>query len=422
MVKNIKEKIKKDIKNNLNQKYIKRFLSIAAKRPLLMLLGTTFKSQSDRLLNLYSIQAMGKAYKNSSPVAYGSLFLPYELFHGLGLVPFLPEVLAGFTAGMGIAEQTLKEANSKWYSPDLCTFHRSASGAVELDLFPKPRFIIVTNLACDAAQKAFYLYAKKFGLEKNFYHVDVPYHYDQDSISYLSGQLKNICTDICSKLGRDLDVEGLGRAIDYSNQFRHWGLKVNQTRKKLYSYPPDYNGLNFILPFHGMAGTKDAVTIYREMYRELESYTGGRASSKRQKRLIWLHLKPYYKNEIFELLKKDGCMIAFEEINHIYWPKLDPDNPFYSLAVKLLSHYLRGSIENRARVIENLAKDYSADGALFFSHWGCRQNNGSIRILKDRLKAAGIPTLAIDGDCVDKNNYSKGQLSTRLQAFIELLG
>ncbi|MGM0365417.1 MAG: 2-hydroxyacyl-CoA dehydratase subunit D [Actinomycetota bacterium] len=417
-----KEKIKKDMKDNLNQQYIKRFLSIAARRPLLMLFGTTFKSASDKLLNMYSIEAMAKAYRNSNPVAYGSLFLPYELFHGLGLVPFLPEVLAGFTAGMGITDKTLKEANSKWYSPDLCTFHRSASGAVELDLFPRPQFIMVTNLACDAAQKSFYLYAEKFGLEKNFYFIDVPYHYHPDSVSYLSRQLEEASLDICSKLGMDLDTRQLSRAIEYSNQFRHWAIKVNNIREKLHSYPQDYNGLNFILPFHGMAGTREAVVLYKQMYEELKNYEKNQPAQNNFKKLIWLHLKPYYRNEIFDLLKEDGCMVAFEEINHVYWPKLDPEKPFRSLAIKLLSHFLRGSIENRVRVIKSLARDYSADGAIFFSHWGCRQNNGSARIIKDRLKEIGIPTLAVDGDCVDKNNYSRGQLSTRIQAFIELLG
>lgn len=419
---NFREKIKKDIRDNLNQKYIKRFLSIAAKRPLLMLLGTSFKSASDKLLNMYSIEALSKAYRNTNPVAYGSLFIPYELFHGLGLVPFLPEVLAGFTAGMGIAEKTLKQANSKWYSADLCTFHRSASGAVELDLFPRPQIIMVTNLACDAAQKSFYIYAKKYGLEKNFYHIDVPFHYDQDAVDYVSGQLKKISQDICSKLGMRLDSQRLGQAIEYSNQFRHWALKVNDIRKELSSYPQDYNGLNFILPFHSMPGTKEAVQLYKKMYEELAGCLNKQPQKNDHKRLLWLHLKPYYKNEIFDLLKKDNCMVVFEEINHIYWPKLDPRKPFQSLAVKMLSHFLRGSAENRANVTCRLAHDYHAHGAIFFAHWGCRQNNGAARLIKDRLKDMGIPMLAIDGDCVDRNNYSRGQLSTRLQAFMELLG
>ncbi len=419
---NFKEKIKKDIKDNLNQQYIKRFLSIAARKPLLMLLGTTFKSASDRLLNMYSMEAMGKAYNTANPVAYGSLFLPYELFHGLGLVPFLPEVIAGFAAGMGIAEKTLKQANSKWYSPDLCTFHRSASGAVELDLFPRPQAIIVTNLACDAAQKSFYIYAKEFGLEKNFYFLDVPYHYDEDSVLYLSGQLKKISKDICSNLKISMDMHRMGQAIEYSNQFRHWAIQTNNTRKKLYSYPPDYNGLNFILPFHSMAGTKEAVTLYKKMHQELEFFRRNQPDSNNKKRLIWLHLKPYYKNEIFDLLDQGGCMLAFEEISHVYWPKLDPQKPFRSLAIKILSHFFRGSVENRTRIAAFLAQEYSAHGAIFFSHWGCRQNNGAARIIKDKLKEIGIPTLSIDGDCVDKNNYSRGQLATRIQAFTELLG
>ncbi|MDZ7839024.1 MAG: 2-hydroxyacyl-CoA dehydratase family protein [Actinomycetota bacterium] len=360
--------------------------------------------------------------RNRDPVAYGSLFLPYELMHGLGLVPFLPEVLAGFTAGMGIAPSTLKKANSQWYSPDLCTFHRSASGAIELGLFPKPQFIICTNLACDAAQKSFYTYAHKFKMEEDYYLIDVPYNYSEESIDYLSRQLEQMSKKITSRLGKKVDMDALAQAIENSNDFRYWAQKVNQVRKKLNTYPPDFNGLNFILPFHGMAGTRQAVSLYKKMYRELSSLAQEAGSARPRKRLLWLHLKPYYRNEIFSLLEQGNCMVAFEEINHVYWPKLDPAQPFRSMAIKMLSHYLRGSINNRLKVISKLTEDYRMDGVILFSHWGCRQNNAAARLIKDQVRKAGLPTLVIDGDCVDQNNYSHGQLQTRIQGFTELLG
>jgi len=418
----VRDKLKTTIKNNLNQNYIKRFLSIAGKRPVLMMFGSTFKSISDKYLNIYSIEAMSKAYRDGAPVAYGSLFLPYELLHGLGLVPFLPEVLAGFTAGMGIAPNTLKKANSHWYSPDLCTFHRSASGAVELNLFPRPQAIICTNLACDAAQKSFYGYAHKFKMEKDYHLIDIPYHFNPEAVDYVSSQLEQISNKISNKLGRKLDLDALSTAIENSNRFRYWALKVNEVRKNLNVYPSDYNGLNFILPFHGMAGTPQAVSLYKKMYKEL-SLLGRKADDPApKKRLLWLHLKPYYKNEIFSLLAQGNCMVAFEEINHVYWPQLDPATPFRSLAVKMLSHYLGGSINNRLKVISQLTADYHMDGAILFSHWGCRQNNAAARLIKDHLRSQGLPVLIIDGDCVDQNNYSPGQLQTRIQGFMELLG
>jgi benzoyl-CoA reductase/2-hydroxyglutaryl-CoA dehydratase subunit BcrC/BadD/HgdB len=423
----IKDRLKTGIQKNLNQKYIRRLLGIIATKPALYAYGSTFSSVSDKYLNIFTIESLKKAYSNSSrPIGYGSLFLPYEMFHALGIMPFLPEVMAGFTAGLGLTPQTLKEASSNWYSQDLCTFHRSASGAVELDVFPRPDFILTTNLACDAAQKSFYIHSVKYDIEKNFYLIDVPYHYSKESISYLTGQIKNICMDICSKIGERLDTSRFKEVIGLSNEFRKWAIEVNNLRKTLINYPTYYNGLNFILPFHGLAGTREAVTLYKQIYKELKKYSSKERKensnrNKPVKRILWLHLKPYYRNEIFDILSKENCRVVFEEINHVYWPELNPEKPFESLAKKMLSHFLVGSIDNRTSVVLKAARDYKADGAILFSHWGCRQSNGGARIIKDSLKKLNIPTLVLDGDCVDQNNSSQGQVKTRLQGFIEIL-
>ena len=221
-------------------------------------------------------------------------------------------------------------------------------------------------------------------------------------------------------------------------------LLVNDIRKELLLYPKNYNGLNFILPFHGLAGTADAVKLYKNMYLELERFLDRQKSFaapdkqaevtekeegnekdytdyRNTKRLLWLHLKPYYKNDIFQTLEKNNYRVVFEEINYVYWPELDPDKPFESLAIKLLSHPLNGSINNRVRAISRMARDYSVDGVVLFAHWGCRHSNGGARIIKDRLAKYGIPVLVLDGDCLNKNNSSAGQISTRLQGFMEIM-
>ncbi|HEY4662237.1 MAG TPA: 2-hydroxyacyl-CoA dehydratase family protein [Candidatus Humimicrobiaceae bacterium] len=423
----IKDRLKTGIQKNLNQRYIKRLLGIMSVKPVLYAYGKTFPSASDRYLNIFTIESLKKAYSGSNrPVGYGSLFVPFEMFYALGITPFLPEVMAGFTAGLGLAPQTLKEASSNWYSQDLCTFHRSASGAVELDLFPRPDYIITSNLACDAAQKSFYMHSLKYDIEKNFYLIDVPYRYSEESLRYLTSQIKNICTDICSKTGKKLDISMFEEAIKLSNELRKLAIEVGSLRKTLVNYPPSFNGLNFIMPFHGLAGTKEAVILYKEIYKDLKKYLDkqhkeGPDRNKPAKRILWLHLKPYYRNEIFDILYRENCRVVFEEINHVYWPELDYKKPFESLAKKMLSNFLAGSIDNRIDITLKAARDYKADGTILFSHWGCRQSNGGARIIKDSLKKLNIPTLVLDGDCVDQSNSSQGQVKTRLQGFIEIL-
>jgi benzoyl-CoA reductase/2-hydroxyglutaryl-CoA dehydratase subunit BcrC/BadD/HgdB len=457
---NIKENLKLKIQNNLDRNYIRNILRIIGKRPVLAAYGATFSSKSDKYLNIATIKSISRAYNPKNTVAYGSLFLPYEIFHALDMAPFLPEVMGGFTGGLGIADRTLKEASSRWYTPDLCTFHRSASGAVELDIFPVPNFLICSNLACDAAQKTFYMDAKKFGLEDNYYLIDTPYDKDESSVKYLALQLEAICADICRKSGKKFDIGKFKKAIRLSNEFRKWALKAMDVRKELTIYPRYFDGLNFILPFHGLAGSEDAVNVYKNMYFELSRFLkkqkggiikktgaggvgGGRtginssnsmnagggnpgssgcnASCGKVKKILWLHLKPYYNNNIFNLLENNNYKVVFEEISNVYWPELDPEKPFESLAIKMLSHPLNGSVQNRVNAILKMVKDFNVDGVIMFAHWGCRHSNGGARIIKDSLKEQDIPMLLLDGDCLNKNNSSEGQMLTRLQGFMEIV-
>ena len=113
--------------------------------------------------------------------------------------------------------------------------------------------------------------------------------------------------------------------------------------------------------------------------------------------------------------------MVMEEINNVYWPELDPDRPFESLAVKMLSNPLAGKASNRIKALGDMIDSHSIDGGILFTHWGCRQSNGSTRLIKDYFNSRGIPVLVLDGDCVDRTNSSEGQINTRLQGFIEIL-
>ena len=141
-------------------------------------------------MNVYTIRYLNEVYSEKFPVAYGSLFLPYEMIIGLGFKPFLPEIMSGFTAGVGVSKNTIKAASDNWYSNDLCTFHRSAAGACEMNLFPKPSFIFCSNLACDSAGKSFQNFSRKFDIEDKYYFIDVPHDDDEISLNFLSISLK----------------------------------------------------------------------------------------------------------------------------------------------------------------------------------------------------------------------------------------
>ena len=68
-----------------------------------------------------------------------------------------------------------------------------------------------------------------------------------------------------------------------------------------------------------------------------------------------------------------------------------------------------------------MARQHQVDGAVHFSHWGCRQSTDALRVVAEALQAEGVPLLVLDGDCVDARSYSDGQYRTRLEGFVEML-
>lgn len=59
---------------------------------------------------------------------------------------------------------------------------------------------------------------------------------------------------------------------------------------------------------------------------------------------------------------------------------------------------------------------------IHFCHWGCKQASGGSILLKEKMQKMNIPMLILDGDGIDKRNSHDGQIKTRLEAFLELIG
>ena len=80
-----------------------------------------------------------------------------------------------------------------------------------------------------------------------------------------------------------------------------------------------------------------------------------------------------------------------------------------------------GSVGQRIEKAKELAQLTEADGGILFAHWGCKGTIGASGLIKNSLEASGLPTIILDGDGCNPANTSDGQVSTRLQAYMEML-
>jgi len=381
-------------------------------------------SKSFKLWLDFLFYQLKKACKKRKLVVWTNIYTPSELLYALNFIPIYPELISGVLASVGLASYFIETAESKFYSTDLCSFYRVATGLILKDWFPNPDLIISSSQLCDGSTKFFHNMSKYYNCEH--YLIDTPYYDDSDSQRYLAAQLKEIAHKIDKVSGQHLlSDERINYFFNLSNRTREYIIKLNELRKNVPSPLSGWDAMAYILyMFFSSLGTKKGLEFYHTLYQEIEEKVNHKIGvlEKEEHRILWLHqIRPYYKNEIIQDFKENGAVISFEEVNYVYWEALDPQRPWESLAQKMISNFGAGPIERRIKVVYDLVKKYKIDGVIHFSQRGCRQSCGGTYIIKDFLQGEGVPMLILDGDGADSRNYSKGQTRTRIEAFLEML-
>lgn len=380
----------------------------------------TWEAAHRLLLN--TIDQAAAAFLQKGPVIWHNVFFPTEILYGLGVIPFAPEAAAVVATGLGIAGEALRRAEGDWVGGETCSFHRLAHGCDREGYFPPPGAVVCSSHLCDTAPQSLAATAAYHGVP--FYLLDVPCRLEAGALDYVARQLKNITFSLAEALNLVWDGERFRKALVNSNAAREHLLAVNRLRQQRPACIRGEEAHSFIYPLLAGFGAETSVEVYGQLAAELNRrYREQRLAVPEEKaRLLWLHLRPYYPNVIFQLLEQEaGAVVVFEEMSYVYWEPLDPERPFYSLARKVLSHHGLGPMTRRIEAILAMVDAYQAGGVIHFAHWGCRQSTAGLRLLQDALRERGIPFLNLEGDCVDQSKYAPGATRTRLEGFLEML-
>lgn len=375
--------------------------------------------KADRVSLAYFLAITRAAYLGKGPVVWCNLLVPCELVIGLGCIPFYPEMAAAAVASAGMGPRFIDRAAEAGFSPDACSFHRCTLGLALDGFMPEPAMLLAVNYPCDSAPLSFAFCADLYGSQQVT--IDIPLPGRPGGQALLAAQIEETAGRLAHLSGRrDGEVErGLAKALERSNQALLHLREVEEMRKRSDCTLDGVDAMGGISVLYGSLGSREGADFYRLLAEELRERgcAGGDAI-----RLMWMHIKPWYTQSIFSTLERHGARLVCEEYTHATWETMDPRDPFNSIAAKLGSHFLVGPVERRASHLASLAEEYRVDGAIHYNHWGCRQSCGGAALVKQALLAKGIPTLILDGDCVDERECQQGQISTRLEAFLESLG
>jgi benzoyl-CoA reductase/2-hydroxyglutaryl-CoA dehydratase subunit BcrC/BadD/HgdB len=376
--------------------------------------------KADSVAVTYFLRQTRQAFLQKRPVVWASLLFPSELIHAAGATPFFPEMFAAAASSVELAPRFLDRAQASGFSGDACSFHRVILGSYLEGFLPTPRVICSVNYLCDSAPLSF----QAISLIEGIPHLlpEIPYEADAAGLAGLAEQLEEAGAVIARSCGmtRNEYDRNLREALAASNTARRTMLEVEELRRSHPFLLDGQDALGHVIMVASSFGHPAAVDFYKGLAGEMrkKAAKNGREVAG-SKRLLWMHLKPYYPHSLFDHVERYGGRVVCEEFNCCYWDELDPDRPYESLARKLSGHFGVGPGERRLEKILELARAFQVDGAVHFSHWGCRQSTGGAALIKEALRREGVPTLLLESECIDNREYQEGQVSTRLEAFLE---
>lgn len=371
---------------------------------------------ADRYLAGLMMDTMLAPLKTPEQSAIISVFTPCEMLQEVGLHPYNAEAFSCYLSASRAERGLLQQAESAGISETLCSYHKTFLGAAASGLLPKPRCIVYTNLMCDANLLTFRALAELYQVPLFF--IDVPLQQTAENVAYVAGQLRELAAFLEEHTGKKIETEALKKRVTASKRTLEKFRQFQRARADRY-LPTD-----LVTPLYcGMTNNILLGTAQEEAYVDKLLAAVKSAPPASGSRIYWMHTIPFWSDAVKEaLLFSRRAQIVGCELSQACEPDFDPETPYEAMAERMVFHVLNGSVTRRIEAGIRHAKEAGADGVVWFDHWGCKHTLGAAQLAKQKFEEQGLPLLILDGDGCDRSHGGEGQTSTRLGAFLEMLG
>jgi len=338
-------------------------------------------------------------------------YVPEEIIHAAGALPIR---ITGYSQ-----EMELEDGNAYLYINN-CSFSRSC---LQMGIRGGYDFLngVVAGSTCDGARRLFDLWRHYVGAP--FYHIlTVPRKYSERAHDLYHNQVVQFKEHLEEFLDIHITDEALYESVEVYNEARALLKKLYELRK---SDNPPISGAET------MEVLNASFRMPKELFNEwlnglLDELATSDKSHKGRARLM-VTGSVMNNPEFIESIEKLGGLVVTDELcsSTRYWS--DPvvldgtQTPLEAISRRYLNNFpcarMYPSDERFNRIIE-LARDFKVEGVISQIIRYCVPYAHDLPLITDRLKAQGIPTLALD---VEYGTSGSGQIQTRVQAFLEML-
>ena len=384
-----------------------------------------------------SYRRMVAAHKAGRPICVSSAGVPSEIMFAMDVFPIYPESLAAISSGIRKADEFFEEARNRDFSNSICSYTRCGLGVSWINKcafgpIPEPD-LFMTDVSVCCLHVTWWAYLEDHFKKPTFY-MDQPAVDDPEDpahIAYYEAQIREMVKFIEEHTGSVLDMERLKESVHNSDITGLYWKKIMELRKHRPT-PCSFRALaGQILPLVTALGDRDAIDFYAAYYDHYQDQIKQGitpAAGGEKYRLIWNGIPIWHHLQVIDYFEKQGANFVWEPYTSLSWGnktpsgRLDPEDPFHTLAVKYTNAMSNKTIEKRYRYFDQAIKDYEVDGLVMFSNRSCRpQSIGQTEVVDMVREKNDIPILIFEGDQADAEGFNWEDAKNKIEGFMEVL-
>lgn len=385
------------------------------------------------LMTTYYLEAL-TARQNNKKIAWITSGGPVEPLLAMDIVPVYPENHGAMIGASKMGEDLCVKAENMGYSSDLCSYARAdISCAVvkggPLGGLPEPDMLICCNNICGTVLKWYEVQARYYKVPLFIFDTPICHTgYSKSIAGYVETQISEYIAFLEKVCQAPFDYDKMNQVGHLSYDAQILWQKILKTTAHKPSPMSAFDAFFFLALIVTLRGTQTAVDFYQELYAEMNDriVQGIGAVSNEQYRLLWDNLPIWHQLKWLsdKFSSHNACLVA--DTYTSAWcgtiKYVDKTNFLKSMAEAYTRIYLNIGIDQMADQVIEMINFYDAKGLVMHSNRSCKPYSfGQMDIMKIVKEKTNIPVLMMEADMVDPRSFSKSQIDTRIDAFMEMI-
>ena len=292
----------------------------------------------------------------------------------------------------------------------------------------EPDAFVYSTVPCDSSRIA-YPNMQKI-LNKPTFTLDTPFRRDERGVDYLVKQTKEFIEFMEEFTGTKLDWDKLKYRMEVANQTNELLVKCANQRKHT---PCPLPG-RLLIANACMSGQASDLALVDFLQHEYEAgemmIELGMGACPEEKYRMLFHQNMHWTNiKTYSWLEQNyGAVCVMDVLGHFigdFYEHLDDKEDCYRvMARKMMNfpmiHGAAGPVDYYLDRIKYLMDNFNINVSFFMGHVGCKHTWASQKILADYIyENYGIPTLALDVDCIDGRYKSPEEIRSSIVEYLE---